>query len=270
MTDAQIEMDAESESPLWQSGSGGLLWAQMLDISSRVKGQFTALDALSATFSDLYWLSQQTGSAVDRLQALLARRQSRPAARSLLDNLLPEALASGSGGSSLGVAIWAAALAEQAAIDCYPLLLAGNLLLVVEERGDSHLLEPVSGQRCDQRQLDAMVRVSRGDWQRWTPSLLQRPNEAEVLSRWLLELRALLIAHEQWDEALVVTSEQLRRQPDDLYARRDRGFVLDQLDCGELARLDFERFVKECPDDPSIPLLRQRLQELAGEQLVRH
>ncbi|MBP7547916.1 MAG: hypothetical protein KA754_08190, partial [Corallincola sp.] len=89
--------DADTSSPLWQSGSGGLLWAQMLDISSRVKGQFTALDALSASFTDLYWLSQQQGSALDRLQALLARRQSRPTPQTLLDNLLPEALATGSG-----------------------------------------------------------------------------------------------------------------------------------------------------------------------------
>ena len=259
-----------NDSPLWRQGSGAALWAQMLDISRELQPQFDALASLAAAFGELLWLSGESGSPAQRVLALLARRLPASLSGEPLHHLLPEQVACGQGQGAITLAVWACAIGEQAGLDLYPVCFPGGVLLAVTEGETQVLIEPVTASRCSERHLDAMVRATLGNWARRQPEHSQRPSERVVLLRWLLELRAVLIASEQWQAALQVVNAHLQLAADDPYARRDRGDILDQLDCGELACADFEGFIKACPADPSSPLLRERLRQLAGQRMVRH
>ena len=48
----------------------------------------------------------------------------------------------------------------------------------------------------------------------------------------------------------------------DPYELRDRGYLLHNLNCDELAIKDFEKFIEECPDDPSIDVLQSQIEEM--------
>ena len=48
----------------------------------------------------------------------------------------------------------------------------------------------------------------------------------------------------------------------DPYEIRDRGYLLQNLKCDELAIKDFETFIEECPDDPSIEVLQSQIEEM--------
>ena len=259
-----------SEQALWGEGSGAALWAKMLDISRDLQPQFDALASLAATFSELLWLGGQAGSPAERITALLARRLPVTFSDEPLHHLLPEQVACGQGQGAITLAVWACAVGEQAGIDLYPVCFPGGVLLAVMEGETQVLIEPVTACRCSERHLNALVRATLGSWASRQPEHSQRPNERTVLLRWLLELRAVLIATARWQGALQVVNTHLQLAANDPYARRDRGYILDQLDCGELARADFEGFIKACPKDPSSPLLRERLRQLAGQRMVRH
>ena len=56
----------------------------------------------------------------------------------------------------------------------------------------------------------------------------------------------------------------------DPYERRDRGYLLRQLDCHNIARDDFEFFVSECPDDPATELIQHQLEEMEYQHNTLH
>ena len=49
--------------------------------------------------------------------------------------------------------------------------------------------------------------------------------------------------------------------PEDPYERRDRGLVLNQLNCEAWAKEDLDYFVKACPNDPMATFIRLQLEE---------
>lgn len=49
--------------------------------------------------------------------------------------------------------------------------------------------------------------------------------------------------------------------PEDPYERRDRGLVLNQLNCEAWAKDDLDYFVKACPNDPMATFIRLQLEE---------
>ena len=66
---------------------------------------------------------------------------------------------------------------------------------------------------------------------------------------------------QQFDKALHCIEFLLQSMPDDPYQRRDRGFLLHQLDCPKLAKDDFEFFIERCPEDPAAELLRLQIDD---------
>lgn len=58
--------------------------------------------------------------------------------------------------------------------------------------------------------------------------------------------------------------------PNDPYEIRDRGYVLEELDCQHAAVDDYQYFVEQCPDDPSAQLLRLQIEAWANPQHVLH
>lgn len=74
----------------------------------------------------------------------------------------------------------------------------------------------------------------------------------------------------RFDKALYCIELLIQTAPDDPYQRRDRGFLLHQLDCFNLARDDFEFFIDQCPEDPAAQLLKLQLEDFEGSEHTVH
>jgi len=83
-------------------------------------------------------------------------------------------------------------------------------------------------------------------------------------------LYKLFLAHQKWAfisenknyQALNCIELLMLITGDDPYERRDRGYLLRNINCSEMAREDLEYFISECPDDPAIELIQHQLEEM--------
>ncbi|PAJ74397.1 hypothetical protein CJF42_10870 [Pseudoalteromonas sp. NBT06-2] len=83
-------------------------------------------------------------------------------------------------------------------------------------------------------------------------------------------LYKLFLAHQKWAfisenknyQALNCIELLMIITGDDPYERRDRGYLLRNINCSEMAREDLEYFISECPDDPAIELIQHQLEEM--------
>jgi regulator of sirC expression with transglutaminase-like and TPR domain len=84
------------------------------------------------------------------------------------------------------------------------------------------------------------------------------------------DLEKLFLAHQKWafisekkyGEAFRCVEKLMVLTDSDPYEIRDRGYLLQNLKCDELAIKDFETFIEECPDDPSIELIQSQIEEM--------
>ena len=83
-------------------------------------------------------------------------------------------------------------------------------------------------------------------------------------------IKAALIRDEHFAYALRSIEFILEQTPWDPYEIRDRGFLLQQLDCNRLASQDFTYFIEQCPDDPVIRILKVQVDELDSIVEVVH
>ena len=58
--------------------------------------------------------------------------------------------------------------------------------------------------------------------------------------------------------------------PNDPFERRDRGFLLHQLDCFKVAYDDYQYFVEQCPKDPAAQLLKLQLDKISISDTILH
>lgn len=83
----------------------------------------------------------------------------------------------------------------------------------------------------------------------------------ELVKMILTEQKLTLIEEGLFQQALACVETLMEILPDDPYERRDRGLVLNQLNCGSWAKDDFDYFVKACPNDPMAMFLRTQIEE---------
>ena len=98
-------------------------------------------------------------------------------------------------------------------------------------------------------------------------------HQASVRDLWLLylsQLKSTLLAQQRFDAALQIVELLLSLEPDDPYERRDRGYVLPQLNCYAQAAQDYHYFVEHCPDDPASEVIRQQIHQLQSQSQVLH
>lgn len=86
-------------------------------------------------------------------------------------------------------------------------------------------------------------------------------DKGSLLHIYLTQQKMAFTNELQFDKALYCIEMLIETMPDDPYQRRDRGFVLHQLDCFEHARNDFEFFIDQCPEDPAAQLLKMQLED---------
>jgi regulator of sirC expression with transglutaminase-like and TPR domain len=131
----------------------------------------------------------------------------------------------------------------------------------------SIIFEPVSGESLNWQQLDSRLGDVEGDP---SQAFLEPMEVNSILVEYLTSLKNSLIKELQFDKALKCVDLLLALRPDDPFERRDRGFLLHQLDCFKVAYDDYQFFVKECPQDPAAQLLKLQLDKITIADTVLH
>ncbi len=86
------------------------------------------------------------------------------------------------------------------------------------------------------------------------------PHE-ELVKTLISDQKLALLDEGMFEDALTCVETLMALLPEDPYERRDRGLVLNQLDCGKWAKDDFDYFIKACPNDPMAMFIRLQLEE---------
>lgn len=94
--------------------------------------------------------------------------------------------------------------------------------------------------------------------------------EKDLIVRYLVSMKTALIREKKFTEALQCVDLILSLTPEDPYHRRDRGFLLQQLDCFKVAFDDYKFYVEQCPKDPEAKLLQMQLDMISQADTVIH
>ena len=129
------------------------------------------------------------------------------------------------------------------------------------------IFDPVTGESLDWHELDLRLEELDGD-----PSQHEFPsmNREAILAEHLSALKNVLIRDKAFEQALLCVDLILSLNPDDPLQRRDRGFLLHQLDCFKVAVDDYRYFVEKCPKDPAAQLLKAQLDNITLSETTFH
>ncbi|GHE85161.1 tetratricopeptide repeat protein [Thalassotalea profundi] len=131
----------------------------------------------------------------------------------------------------------------------------------------SIIFDPITGESLNWQELEQGLDDLGGD-----PSRMQLiPMEQEsIVVEYLTGLKNSLINESSFEKALKCVDLLLSMRPDDPFERRDRGFLLHQLDCFKVAYDDYQYFVAQCPKDPAAQLLKLQLDNISVKDTVLH
>jgi len=129
------------------------------------------------------------------------------------------------------------------------------------------IFDAVTGESLDWHELDLRLDELEGD-----PSQheIATMNRQAILVEHLSVLKNALIRELAFDKALLCVDLLLSLNPDDPLQRRDRGFLLHQLDCFKVAVDDYRYFVEQCPKDPAAQLLKIQLDNITLTEPTFH
>ncbi|WNC67215.1 tetratricopeptide repeat protein [Thalassotalea nanhaiensis] len=99
---------------------------------------------------------------------------------------------------------------------------------------------------------------------------LEAISDKNLIVQYLISLKNSLIREQMFSEALQCVELILALNPNDPYHRRDRGFLLQQLDCFKVAFDDYQYFVERCPKDPQAKILQMQLDMISSIDTVIH
>ncbi|WP_448567474.1 tetratricopeptide repeat protein [Thalassotalea ganghwensis] len=131
----------------------------------------------------------------------------------------------------------------------------------------SIIFDPINGESLNWQQLEQGLDELGGD-----PSQLTiAPMEQEpMVVEYLTGLKNSLINELKFEQALACVDILISMRPEDPFERRDRGFLLHQLDCFKVAYDDYQYFVERCPQDPAAQLLKIQLDKISIKDTVLH
>ncbi|MGL1959330.1 MAG: tetratricopeptide repeat protein [Colwellia sp.] len=129
------------------------------------------------------------------------------------------------------------------------------------------IFDPITGESLHWHELDLKLDELGGDpGQDELPSMSQQA----ILIEYLTAFKNALIREKLFDKALNCVDILVLLNPDDPLQRRDRGFLLHQLDCFKVAVDDYRYFVEKCPKDPAAQLLKLQLDNISLSDTVFH
>ncbi|QUM78688.1 tetratricopeptide repeat protein [Moritella sp. 24] len=187
-----------------------------------------------------------------------------------LDSVLLHKVISTRNGVPLSLGTVFMYFAEHFEVDVTGILFPGQFVLRFGSKDDGKYVDPADGQELDHHKLQVLLRGIEGNHALLSDDdLLEATNEMHYL-RLLQVLKAALIRDEHFSYALRSIDLILELEPDEPYEIRDRGFLLQQLDCKKLASEDFSYFIEQCPDDPITRVLKAQVEELAAANDTIH
>lgn len=129
------------------------------------------------------------------------------------------------------------------------------------------IFDPVNGESLNFYELDKRMEELEGD----PEDFHLAPMEVNTLVvEYLTGCKTELIALGEFKEALTCVDLLIALRPEDPFERRDRGFLLHQLDCFKVACDDYRFFVEQCPKDPAAQLLKIQLDNIKITNTVFH
>ncbi|WP_417656012.1 SirB1 family protein [Pseudidiomarina aestuarii] len=136
----------------------------------------------------------------------------------------------------------------------------GYPLLRFDHGESSYFVDPMNGELLEDQQVQERFEDVTDHEIDFAWDLLESAEQKTILVRYLTELKHAFINDHEFANALTTVHMLLTVLPDDPYEIRDRGYVLEELDCQQAAVDDYQYFVEQCPDDPSAQLLRLQLE----------
>lgn len=131
----------------------------------------------------------------------------------------------------------------------------------------SIIFDPINGESLNWDELEQGLDELGGDPSRMFLSPMEQES---IVVEYLTGLKSSLISEHCFEKALKCVDLLLSMRPDDPFERRDRGFLLHQLDCFKVAYDDYQYFVEQCPKDPAAQLLKLQLDNISVKDTVLH
>lgn len=129
------------------------------------------------------------------------------------------------------------------------------------------IFDPLNGESINFLELDERMEELCDDPQDYH---LASVDVTTILIDYLTACKNELIAQNEFDTALACVDLLVSLRPEDPFERRDRGFLLHQLDCFKVAYDDYRFFVEHCPKDPAAQLLKIQLDNIKITNTVVH
>ena len=128
-------------------------------------------------------------------------------------------------------------------------------------------IDPLNGKQLSRQDLESLYFsiLHRIEDEKMPKEALHEASCDETIVRLLHALKASHINGKFYSEALAAVELLVNLCPNDPYERRDRGFLLHQLDCTQVAIADYQYFIRKCPKDPATQLLQAQLQQLSEQ-----
>ncbi|WP_339723203.1 tetratricopeptide repeat protein [uncultured Paraglaciecola sp.] len=128
-------------------------------------------------------------------------------------------------------------------------------------------LDPLNGKQLSRHDLEALYFsiLHEIEDEKMPEEALDEASCDETIVRLLHNLKASYINEKCYSNALTAVELLVNLCPNDPYERRDRGFLLHQLDCTQVAIADYQYFIRKCPKDPATQLLQAQLQQLSEQ-----
>jgi regulator of sirC expression with transglutaminase-like and TPR domain len=125
-------------------------------------------------------------------------------------------------------------------------------------------VDPCNGKFLNFADLESLYFniLSEIDDERMPVEALQSASCDETIVRLLHNLKAAYINEKRYQQALCTVELLVELCPEDPYERRDRGFLLHQLECTQVAIADYQYFIRQCPKDPASELLEAQVRQL--------
>ena len=156
---------------------------------------------------------------------------------------------------------------EACDFDCDLTLLAGKIMVrIVCDDVYAIIFDPVTGESLNLSEFDVLMDDVE-DPEQLQPDTL--PHQ-ELITLYLTGLKNEFMKAARFNDALKCVDILLAFQPNDPFERRDRGFLLHQLDCFKVAVDDYKYFVQQCPKDPAAQLLKMQLEQITIADTVLH
>lgn len=176
-------------------------------------------------------------------------------------------------GMPVSLAIIFVTIAGKLGFDVQGVNFPGHFLLrYLGEDQDVKYLDPKSGNWLSESDLSYLYFsvLSEIDNETMPEEALYAASSEEILVHLLHNIKAAYIHDKKYEQALMTVELLIDLCPNNPYERRDRGILLHELQCPQLAIADYEYFIRHCPKDPAATLLEMQVRNMDTNSPVMH